>query len=93
MGHSHVALGDEGDLHLLRPGVGIHVNMPGPAGPIPARVYGPNDNVIPQGWIHNLEHGGLVILYKGDSAGATPDGQAASRPFYDAFPPAANAGR
>ena len=34
-------------------------------GPIPARVYGPNDNVVPDGWVHNLEHGGLVVLYRG----------------------------
>ena len=52
-----------------------------PSGPIPARVYGPSDQVIPQGWIHNLEHGGLVILYKGDSAGrhARGPGRASSR--------------
>jgi hypothetical protein len=64
----------------------MHYNLPGTAGPIPARVYGPNDNVIPEGWVHNLEHGALVILYQGTSAGATPDGQAALKAFYDSFP-------
>jgi hypothetical protein len=28
-------------------------------------VYGPDDAVIPEGWLHNLEHGALMILYKG----------------------------
>ena len=77
----------QGDLHLLRAGLGQPLQ---PArrggGPIPARLYGPNDNVLPQGWIHNLEHGGIVILYRGDSAGATPEGQAQLRALYDAFP-------
>ena len=82
----------QGDLHVLRPGVGIALQPPGVAGPIPARVYGPGDNVIPQGWIHNLEHGGMVILYQGTSEGATPEGQAQMRAFYEAFPPAQNCG-
>ena len=64
MGASHVGLGDEGDLHVLRAGLRAATTTR-PAAPIAARVYGPSDNVIPQGWIHNLEHGGLVILYQG----------------------------
>ena len=77
----------EGDLHLLRAGVGQPLRPAGLAAPIAARVYGPNDSVIPQGWVHNLEHGGLVVLYQGTSAGATPEGQAQLRAFYEAFPP------
>ena len=67
------------------PASGPHINASG-AGPIAPRVYGPGDAVKPQGWIHNLEHGGLVVLYRGDSAGATPDGQTQLRSFYDSFP-------
>ena len=87
MGHLHVNVGDKVTYTYCAPASGNHINKPGVAGPIPARVYGPSDNVIPQGWIHNLEHGGMVLLYKGDSTGATPDGQAQLKAFYDAFPP------
>ena len=91
MGHNHVGVGDKVTYTYCAPASGPHINRP-PAGPIPARVYGPADNVIPQGWIHNLEHGGLIVLYKGDSAGATADGQAAFKSWQAAFPPAQDCG-
>ncbi len=87
MGHQHVGVGEKVTYTYCAPASGNHINKPGVAGPIPARVYGPNDNVIPQGWIHNLEHGGMVLLYQGNSAGATAEGQAQLRTFYDNFPP------
>ena len=40
----------------------------------------------PQGWIHNLEHGALVVLYRGNGEGATEAGQAAMRAFFDRYP-------
>ena len=92
MGHSHVGVGDKVTFTYCAPASGPHINRPGTAGPIPARVYAPSDNVIPQGWIHNLEHGGLVVLYKGDSAGATPDGQATFKAWQSAFPPVQDCG-
>jgi hypothetical protein len=92
MGHNHVTPGTKVTYTYCAPASGNHFNNPGTSGPIPARVYGPSDTVIPQGWIHNLEHGGLVILYKGDSPGATPEGQAAFKQYFDAFPPTANCG-
>jgi hypothetical protein len=92
MGHQHVNVGDKVTYTYCAPASGNHINKPGTAGPIPARVYGPNDTVIPQGWVHNLEHGGLVILYQGSSAGATAEGQAAFKAFEAAFPPAENCG-
>ena len=64
------------------PASGRHYNASG-AGPISPRLYGPDDRVNPQGWIHNLEHGGLVLLYRGDGPGATEDGQAQLRAFFD----------
>jgi hypothetical protein len=85
MGRDHVAFGAKVTYTYCAPASGSHYNKSG-AGPIAARVYGPSDSVIPQGWIHNLEHGGLVILYQGTSAGATADGQAQLKAFYDAFP-------
>jgi hypothetical protein len=92
MGNSHVGRGDKVTYTYCAPASGSHVNLPGVAGPIAARVYGPTDSVIPEGWIHNLEHGALVILYKTDSAGASPGGQAKFKAFYEAFPPAQNCG-
>jgi hypothetical protein len=92
MGHNHVTPGTKVTYTYCAPASGNHFNNPGTSGPIPARVYAPSDQVIPQGWIHNLEHGGLVILYKGDSAGATPEGQAAFKQYFDSFPPVANCG-
>jgi hypothetical protein len=86
MGRQHVAVGDKVTYTYCAPASGNHFNRPGTAGPIPARMYGPSDNVLPQGWLHNLEHGGIVILYRGDSAGATPEGQAQLRALYDTFP-------
>jgi len=86
MGRQHLAVGDKVTYTYCAPASGSHYNRPGSAGPIPARVYGPSDNVLPEGWIHNLEHGGIVILYTGTGPGATADGQAQLRALYDAFP-------
>jgi hypothetical protein len=58
-----------------------------PLAPIVPRLYRPDDSVGPTLWIHNLEHGGLVVLYRGDGPGATADGQVAFKTFFDAFPP------
>ena len=86
MGRHHVNVGEKVTYTYCAPASGSHANRAG-AGPVQPRVYGPNDTVGPQGWIHNLEHGGLVLLYRGDSEGATDAGQAALRTFYDSFPP------
>jgi hypothetical protein len=69
------------------PASGNHFNQSG-LGPITPRVYGVNDNVGPPNWVHNLEHGGLVILYRSDGDGATEAGQDALRRFFETFPPA-----
>ena len=80
MGNTHVAVGTVVTYTYCPPASGRHFNASG-VGPIPARPYGPNDSVIPEGWVHNLEHGGLVILYRGAEAD-----QAALRALYDAIP-------
>ena len=85
MGNSHVAVGTKVTYANCPPASGKHFNATG-AGPITPRVYGPNDTLIPQNWVHNLEHGALVLLYKGDSAAATPEGQTELRAFFDSFP-------
>jgi hypothetical protein len=68
------------------PASGSHYNGAG-IGPITPRLYKPTDTVGPSNWIHNLEHGGLVVLYRNDSDGATEAGQAALQEFFDSFPP------
>jgi Protein of unknown function (DUF3105) len=80
MGNTHVAVGTVVRYTYCPPASGKHYNAVD-AGPIPARLYGPNDTVIPEGWVHNLEHGGLVVLYKGGD----PD-QAALKSLFDAVP-------
>jgi hypothetical protein len=86
MGRLHVPVGEVVKYTYCPPASGNHFFAAG-LGPIPARFYGVNDKTIPQGWIHNLEHGALVLLYRGDSDGATTAGQQALRAFFDAFPP------
>ena len=85
-GGAHVTVGTPITYTYCPPASGRHYNASA-QGPIQPRPYGPDDTVIPQGWIHNLEHGGLVILYRGDSPAATAEGQAALRAFFDDYPP------
>ena len=87
MGRGHLAVGDKVTYTYCAPASGSHYNKPGTAGPIPARVYGPSDSVLPEGWLHNLEHGGIVILYTGSGSGASAEGQAQLRALFDTFPP------
>ncbi len=84
-GQQHIATGTAVTYTYCPPASGKHFNASG-VGPIAPRAYGPDDQVNPQGWIHNLEHGGLVILYRGDGEGATEEGQAALRAFYERYP-------
>ena len=86
MGNTHVNVGKSVTYTYCPPASGNHMNIPGVAPISPPRIFKPDDKVIPQQWIHNLEHGGMVILYRGDSAGATPAGLAAFQTFFDAFP-------
>jgi hypothetical protein len=86
MGNSHAVQRPQ-RYTLCPPASGNHYNQPGTLGPIVPRVYGPSDNVGPPNWVHNLEHGAIVVLYRGDSPGATAEGQQAFRSFFETFPP------
>jgi hypothetical protein len=86
MGNEHVATGSKVTYTNCPPASGKHYNASG-VGPIAPRVYGVDDSLIPQNWVHNLEHGALVLLYRGDSPAATPEGQTALRAFYESYPP------
>ena len=85
MGRSHIVSKPQPYLYCP-PASGNHISAVG-QGPIAPRVYKPSDNVGPSNWIHNLEHGGLVVLYRNDSPGATADGLKAFQDFYNTFPP------
>jgi hypothetical protein len=84
MGHTHVDPGTRVKYLYCPPASGKH--YPEPGGPISAGVYAPGDIQIPQGWIHNLEHGGLVLLYKCPGDACTDQGQQALRTLYQGFP-------
>lgn len=75
MGRGHANPGDTVSWALCPPASGKHYQAPG--GPIRAGLYGPNDQAQPPGWVHNLEHGALVLAYNCELAPdiCTDDGQ------------------
>jgi hypothetical protein len=70
MGNSHIPPGTVQRYTYCPPASGNHYGTP-PRGPITARYYPPDEGTVPQGWIHNLEHGALVVLY--NCSGGCPD--------------------
>ena len=70
-GNAHVQVGDKVTYPVCPPASGKHLNRSG-FGPLQPKVYGPDDTSAPTGWVHNLEHGGLVLLYSCDK-GACDD--------------------
>jgi hypothetical protein len=87
MGRRHAGVGEKVTYVYCPPASGSHYNASG-TGPIQPRLYGPNDSTVPEGWIHNLEHGGMVIVYRGRDGdpGITAAGQQALRALFDGFP-------
>jgi hypothetical protein len=82
MGHLHVAVGTKITYATCPPSSGPHYAAAG-AGPIRPGFYGPDAKAEPGGWVHDLEHGYIVVLYRGD-IGST-DLQAVQR-FVDKAP-------
>jgi len=72
MGHVHAEIGSTVTYRYCPPASGQHYNGTN-QGPIRAGLYGPGDTVAPPGWIHNLEHGAIVLLYSCKA----PEGQTA----------------
>jgi hypothetical protein len=85
MGHLHVNPGTRVKYANCPPASGKHYNAVG-QGPIEAKVYGPDEKTIPQGWLHNMEHGGLVLLYKCPGPACDAAGQAALQELYKQWP-------
>jgi hypothetical protein len=88
LGNRHIGTGEKATYTYCPPASGPHYNATA-LGPIGPRFYGPSDRALPEGWIHNLEHGAMVILYRGRDGdpGPSPDAQASLRTLFDAFPP------
>jgi len=63
LGRDHVETGDRVTYEFCPPTSGPHYND-ARLGPIATRFYGPDDQTEPQGWVHNLEHGMTVVLYR-----------------------------
>jgi hypothetical protein len=84
MGRTHILPPESQRYAACPPASGNHYAPPG--GPLTARYYGPDDATIPQGWIHNLEHGGLVVLYSCDQGACDDATQAALQDLFKNFP-------
>lgn len=86
MGRRHIAVGSFAKYALCPPASGPHDSAEG-AGPIQPRYYAKDDSVAPEGWIHNLEHGGLVVLYRCGPSDTCDDATAQTlRQFVSTFP-------
>jgi hypothetical protein len=85
MGNAHVNTGDKVTYPVCPPASGKHVNRSG-YGPLKPDVYGPDDNSVPNGWVHNLEHGGLVLLYSCDKGACDDAGLQKLQDFSNGFP-------
>ncbi len=73
MSNQHVLVNEHVDYAFCPPTSGSHFNQAGVPAPLPRAFYGPDKAYKPGNWIHNLEHGGVVILYKGTPTQAIQD--------------------
>ncbi len=87
-GQGHVQTGDKVTYPVCPPASGKHINKVG-FGPLEPKVYGPDDLSLPNGWIHNLEHGGLVLLYSCEKGACDAAGIGALRDTAAGFPSSA----
>jgi uncharacterized protein DUF3105 len=84
MGNSHIVQRPQ-RYTTCPPATGTHFGDR-PAGPIDPGLYGPDDGALPMGWVHNLEHGALVVLYRGEGETVQPATLQQMQAFFDAFP-------
>ncbi len=87
LGRVHVRSGPN-RFEYWRPASGPHYNAAG-QGPIRRNFYGPGSEQDPGGWIHNLEHGWVVVLYScGEDGNHCPSESelAEVRRFYETAP-------
>ncbi len=86
-GNAHVSTSTNIDYAFCPPTSGDHYNASG-RGPIRPGVYPDNEEQVPGGWIHNLEHGYIVALYRctGPDDCPTEEELAQMQAFYDQAP-------
>ena len=84
-GKGHAVTGTTVRYALCPPASGKHYNGAG-VGPIAPQVYGPEDQADPPSWVHNLEHGGIVLLYKCPGDACTEAGQKALSDLFARWP-------
>ena len=85
MGRTHVTPGTVVKYTWCPPASGNHYAAAN-QGPIRAQLYGPNDEALPEGWVHNLEHGAIVLLYKCPGPGCDDTGQTALQSLLGRWP-------
>jgi hypothetical protein len=85
MGRNHVTVGTKITYTWCPPASGNHFSLVG-QGPIPAGFYDKDSKQVPGGWVHNLEHGYEVLLYKCPGPGCTDEGQAQLQGLISTWP-------
>jgi hypothetical protein len=97
MGRLHVPAGTTINYGFCPPTSGDHYNSG--REPIPARVYQANQEQAPGGWVHNLEHGWVALLYRcpsgtlGSGDCVTLDQMTLMQQWFDAQPAVATCGK
>lgn len=91
LGQTHVGVGTKINYAFCPPTSGSHYNAAG-VGPLRPGFYGPDDKAGPGGWVHNLEHGFVVALYRcADGACPSEASLATLRDFAANGPPTQSA--
>ena len=92
LGSGHVGAGARIDYATCPPTSGGHYSAAG-RGPLRPGFYGPSDAAVPGGWVHNLEHGYVVALYRCvDGTCPSTDALASLRDFVASGPATSSAG-
>jgi len=63
LGRNHVDTSTSVTYEFCPPTSGSHYNATG-SGPIPDLFYAQDQATVPEGWVHNMEHGAMVVLYR-----------------------------
>jgi hypothetical protein len=85
LGRRHIELGTSVTYEFCPPTSGPHYSD-SRFGPIATRFYDADSRVDPQGWVHNLEHGHLAVLYRCPE-GCDDNAQSALRALQNRLPP------
>jgi len=92
-GRNHVEVGTKIEYASCPPASGRHYNAAGIA-PLRPAFYDPGARVGPGNWVHNLEHGYVVALYRCEDGQCPPDDVLSSlRQFVFNGPPTDTAAR